>query len=523
MGLWGSTDWPASPDHHVVVRWNGQPVADRLFDGVTDLPLSIALSASQLKAGANQLDVILPGDSGVDYEVTILDTYSVTYPRLFRARENRLAFGARLGQFAVEGFTAPDVYVFRRPGGQGDAQVVAGVVVEPVTKGYRARFPGSTVATQNPDRYQVTTGAAFLAPRIEVGRPGVDFSTKGGQVTMLVIAHPDFVDGVAPLLEARSKQGISTRVVDVEAVYEEYSGGVVDPLAIQEMVREAHELWGIRSVLLVGGDTYDYQNALGLSSKSFVPTLYAQTDPVIVRFAPADALFGDVNDDGVPEVAVGRFPVRTSAELSLMVSKTLAWTRLERAVLAADQSEASLSFSALSDDLAATLPAGIAVSRAYMDTLGVTGARTALRAEMNGGGAYVGFLGHSSYSRWSFAGLFTTADASTLTNSGRPLVVNQFGCWNNYFVEPAYNTLGHVLLVSGDRGAAATLGMATLSNIETEGLLGPILVPRLMENGKSIGQALVEAKAEVARIAPDRPDVQIGMTLLGDPELVLNP
>ena len=73
------------------------------------------------------------------------------------------------------------------------------------------------------------------------------------------------------------------------------------------------------------------------------------------------------------------------------------------------------------------------------------------------------------------------------------------------------------------RGAAATLGMATLSDIETEGFLGPILTRKLMERGKSIGQALVEAKAEVALLAPNRPDVQAGMTLLGDPELVLNP
>ena len=261
----------------------------------------------------------------------------------------------------------------------------------------------------------------------------------------------------------------------------------------------------------------------GSSSRSFVPTLYAQTDPVIVRFAPADALYGDVNGDGVPEVAVGRFPVRTSAELDLMVSKTLAWASVERAVLAADQSDASLNFSTLSNGLAALFPEEIEVSRAYMDTLGLAGARTALQAQMNQGGAFVGFLGHSSYARWSFAGLFTTADAAALTNSGRPLVVNQFGCWNNYFVEPTYNTLGHVLLVNGDRGAAATLGMATLSGIDTEGLLGPILTPRLMERGKSIGQALVEAKAEVAKVAPNRPDVQVGMTLLGDPELVLIP
>lgn len=523
VGLWGSSDWPATPDHHVVVYWNGKPVANESFDGIKDLPITAKLGRSQLHSGANQLEVILPGDSGVAYELVMLDTYSLTYPRLFKARENRLSFSSLPGQFAVEGMTSPDVYVFRRPVGLGEPVRVAGVSVEPSLGGYRARFPGTGLSLRASDRYQVATGAAFLSPRLEPGRSGVDLSGKAGAVAMLVIAHPDFVDGIAPLAAARTAQGIPTRVVDVESVYEEYSGGVVDPSAIKAMVREARNLWGIRSVLLVGGDTYDYQNALGLGSKSFVPTPYTQTDPVVVRYAPADALYGDLNDDGVPEVAVGRFPVRTSAELSLVVAKTLAWTGMENAVLAADQSDATLNFTALSNGLASALPAGLEVSKVYIDALGLAGARTALLSGMNGGSAFVGYLGHSSANRWSFSNLFTTTDAMALTNAGRPLVVNQFGCWNNYFVEPAYNTLGHVLLVSGDRGAAATLGMATLSNIETEGLLGPILTRNLMVRGKSIGQALLEAKTEVETVAPGRPDVQAGMTLLGDPELVLIP
>jgi len=523
VGLWGSTDWPQSPDHHAIVSWNGRQVADETFDGIANRPLSIRLDATQLQSRSNQLDVLLPGDTGVDYDLVMLDSYSVSYPRKFRARADRLAFDASFDQLAVDGFSTPDVYVFRRPGGGSEVQRLAGVVVERTAAGYRARFPGTTAASPSPDRYQVTTGSAFLVPRIEPGRPGLDLSLAGRDVKLLVIAHPDFLSGVAPLAAARSAQGVSTHVVDVESVYETYSGGVVDPAAIRDFVRFAHRAWGTRSVLLVGGDTYDYRNALGLSSKSFVPTLYAETDPVIVRFAPADALYGDVDGDGVPEVAVGRFPVRTSAELDLVVAKTLAWAGARSAVLAADQSEGSLNFSTLSNGLAALFPQEMKVSRAYMDALGLAGARAALKAQMNQGGAFVGFLGHSSYARWSFAGLFTTADAAALTNSGRPNVVNQFGCWNNYFVEPTYNTLGHVLLLSGDRGAAATLGMATLSDVSTEGLLGPILTPRLLRPGTPIGQALVEAKAEVARIAPNRPDVQVGMTLLGDPELVLVP
>ena len=195
VGLWGSTDWPDSPDHHVVVTWNGQPVADELFDGIANRPLSIALDRSQLKAGTNQLGLTLPGDTGVAYDLVMLDTYGLTYPRLLKARENRLVFESQASELAVDGFTAPDVYVFRRPAGGADVQMLTSVLVERSGVGYRARFHGSSSASS--DRYQVATGASFLRPRIEPGRAGVDLVPATRDVTMLVVAHPDFTSRTA--------------------------------------------------------------------------------------------------------------------------------------------------------------------------------------------------------------------------------------------------------------------------------------------------------------------------------------
>lgn len=522
LRLWGGTDWPQAPDHHIVVRWNGRQVADRFADGIVDLPLSIDLGGDQIRSGANQLEVVLPGDSGVAYELVMVDTYAVTYQRQFRAREDRLAFNATAGTFAVEGFSTPDVYAFRKSTGTPGVERLAGVVTEAGVGGFRALFAGRAGKSPANDRYFVATGGAFLSPVVEPGRAPVDLA-RGERAQSLIVSHPDFLAGLEPLVADRRSRGISVRVVDVRDAYDLYSGGIVDPEAIRELVRHASRSWGTRSVLLVGGDTYDYFDVLRTGSKSFVPTLYAQTDPVVVRFAPADTLYGDVDGDGVPEVSVGRLPVRTSRELAVVVDKIVAWRGAEKLVLAADKSDPNLSFAELSDRIAADVPDGLPAARAYMDELGLDGARATLLPLMSEGSALVGYLGHSSYSRWSFAGLFKTADVATLTNAGRPVVVNQFGCWNNYFVEPAYDTLGHVLLLTADRGAVAALGTATLSDVSSDVLLGPVLTSKLLERGKSIGQALVEAKAEVNKVAPNRPDIQVGMTLLGDPELVLLP
>ena len=140
----------------------------------------------------------------------------------------------------------------------------------------------------------------------------------------LIISHPDFIDGLQPLIQARQAQGLTVNVVNVNDLYAQYSYGIFDPQAIKDYIAFAAQNLGTQYVLLVGGDTYDYRNYLGVNSISFIPSLYVETSKV-VKFVPADPLYADLDGNNVPDLAIGRFPVRTTAELDLMVKKTLAY------------------------------------------------------------------------------------------------------------------------------------------------------------------------------------------------------
>ena len=158
------------------------------------------------------------------------------------------------------------------------------------------------------------------------------------------------------------------------------------------------------------------------------------------------------------------------------------------------------------------------------DILGAGGARQKLITTLNQGVGVAQYFGHSGPSVWSFDWIFTDQDAAQLTNQGRPSVVFQWGCWNAYYVWPTENTLGHRLMLSGDRGAAATLGATTLSDFESDRALGQSFVPRSVQPGVSIGEALIAAKQEVGAAHPGKmSDVMAGWTILGDPALVIEP
>jgi uncharacterized repeat protein (TIGR01451 family) len=507
--LWGLSEFPRDPDHHVELEWNGSRIGEEWFDGRRVHRVSSELWSGAVVEGENRLQVTLPGDTGTTWDMVAFDRLWLRYARRFEPREGRLRFEAVGEAFEIQGVSGEAVAY--RMGGE------VPVLLEGLRwdGSGRARIPGQV----DPAVYEFAETAALRVPGIA---PSTEPAELSGETRLLVISHEEFLEGIAPLVNARRAEGWTVAVLDVAEVYARWSHGVADPQAIRDAIRYAAAEHATEALLLVGGDTYDYHDNLGVGSISFIPSLYTATDE-IVRFAPVDPLYGDVDGDGVPDVAVGRLPVRTPEELDSVVARTLEYAEIGfagTALLAADgyDAPAGYSFTAASDDLAAGL-GGWALERAYIDELGKVDARERLIDGINGGVALTSYFGHSGPTAWSFDNLFNAADAAALENTGRPTVVTQWGCWNTYHVTPSYNTLGHKLLLSGGRGAAAVLGAATLTQAPAERKLGKLLFARLGQPGVTLGQALVDAKQELARSEPDLIDVILGWTLLGDPTL----
>jgi len=232
VDLIGITDWELAPDHHVVLKVNGTQVGDALlFDGREAVTVAVPVPEGYLVPGTNVLEVVLPGDTGADFDLVYLDGFTVDYPRHLVARDGRLEFTAAGAAFEVAGFASDAVVVYREAGGA--VERLTGVQVVGVPGDYRVRFPGSA----SPARYVVTAASAIRIPELAPARAPAGLLE--GQGELLVISHPDFLDGLAPLLARRSAQGWAVKLVDVEDVYAEFGGDLFDPAAIGAYIGRA--------------------------------------------------------------------------------------------------------------------------------------------------------------------------------------------------------------------------------------------------------------------------------------------
>jgi hypothetical protein len=520
VDLWGATDYGGTSDHHVRVLLNGVQVADEVFDGASRKQIDVSVEGL-LVEGTNALTIVQPADTGLPTDIIVLESFGATYPRSPVARNGGLRFAGTASLVEVGGLPSSSGVVYRL--GAGGPVHLAGATFAPDGNGgFAARFAGDPAGAS----YAVADLSAIRQPGVASSVVAGDL--LGGEARYLAITHAAFEDHLGTLLSARQSQGYTVDVVTVGEIYAAYSHGVTDARAIRSYIADAARLRGTELVLLVGGDTFDYRNFLGSGSVSFVPSLYAATGD-FVRHAPVDPLYADVDGDGVQDLGIGRFPVRTVQELGYIIDKTLTYeakTYGNVASFAADRFDnaGNISFEVESDQFLQGLSGEWTTSKAYLAKFPTAAdARAALVASINAGAALTGYFGHSGPSAWTFSGLFRNVDAINLTNVGSPTVVMQWGCWNTYHVQPQFNTLGHNWLVAGYQGAAAVLGSSTLVEDSHARALAAFLAPLIAEPGLPIGLAMAEAKHQLAARRGGVEDVQLGWSLLGDPALVVTP
>jgi hypothetical protein len=290
------------------------------------------------------------------------------------------------------------------------------------------------------------------------------------------------------------------------------------PDAINNFLRQA-DAHNYEHVLLVGGDTYDYHDIEGKAAISFIPGNYVPTARY-VRYTPTDALLVDLNADGSPDKAVGRWPVRTLDELQTIVDKTLLWKSTQASstpsALLIAEGDVDRQYSLMLDQLANRKLEGWSVSKAYMDDLGSQGAtRLEMLNGLREGHSLTIFNGHGSLTDWG-SRLLTWDMAQSIGNAATPSVMMPLACYTTYVNSVGTDTLGHQLLLGGPDGAVAIHGAATLSSLSDNARMAYTVLEE-HKTSQTLGQAILRAKKSWGMTG----DTLHGWNLIGDPTLQL--
>lgn len=189
-------------------------------------------------------------------------------------------------------------------------------------------------ATREVREYVAFDGSAFLTP---AAVSSVDCQDLHGEAApnMVIVAHPDYLAQARQLASLHAvHDGLTVLTVTPQQVFNEFSGGKQDPMAIREMMRMFRQRSlqdatqaSPRYLLLFGKASYDSRDLLQSGLTTVVTYVSRQSFSDESDSYSSDDLFGylDNNESGrnyeTLDLSIGRLPAKTSDEATLMVDK----------------------------------------------------------------------------------------------------------------------------------------------------------------------------------------------------------
>lgn len=468
-------------------------------------------------------------------------------------------------RLALAGGTQAVVWDVTRPdsalamtGTAGSGQVTFGLV----------RQPGE-------DRHFVAAGATNL---LAVGSGSrvlpVSLLDDDADVDYVVVAAAAFSSAAEDLAAHRSTRlaGVASpraRAVTAESIYDNFSGGQKDPLAIRNYLHRLYDQGGqrLRYACLLGKASRDYRNYRGrvpfAEIYDLVPTVLRQHFPRfalhesrIVPFASDDAfgafdsppplnVSGWMRDLDLPDIACGRLPAMTVQEARELVDRVIAYDSQTEpglwrntVLLTADDvyrpSSGQTPISSedihmreaeyLSGNL---LPVSLDVAKVYAidfpfppSSQVKPACRSAINAGLNAGSTLFYYVGHGAEDNLADEQIFRTSDIANLGNGGRRPVFVAFSCDVGVFDSPSRVSMAEEFVAARAGGAIGAICASQVSwsqenNAITRAFFRSLFPLRQVTPERTLGEALRLGKAQMASYL-SRANSQ-RYNLMGDP------
>ncbi len=271
-----------------------------------------------------------------------IDYVEAFYPKALRAERDYLRFhtpGGEAGpfEFVLAGFSAePQVWDVTDPAG------IRRLGVRADGGSYRVQ-----IEVPDPDAPRelvafTTASAAVRAPASATSVPNQNLHAVGGFPDYVIVTPADqgFRAAADELAAYRTQDGLQSLVVEVEQIFNEFSGGLQDMRAVRDYFRFLYDRATtddqiFRYALLFGDGHYDFRGLdEGGDRNNWVPTYQSANSFDRAASFTSDDYFGLLDaDEGIWEyrgfatsdervdLGIGRLPVRSAAEAAETVAK----------------------------------------------------------------------------------------------------------------------------------------------------------------------------------------------------------
>ena len=378
---------------------------------------------------------------------------------------------------------------------------------------------------------RVTPTGIRVAARTDLYHPtvGADFIAIGPRA---------FAGATADFLSYRSStHGLTTRYVAIEDIYDAFSFGLPDPVAIRRFLRHTYLEWPATApsyALLVGDGSYDFLGNVGTVSVNYVPPYIVEDDQSVsdenyVYFGDKKVLnvVTHTGNDVFPDMLIGRWAVKTPTDILNIVAKEKEYESHDdlgpwrsRVAIVADDEFGDRSAGSVTEDFHVkdaeeianlTIPPRMDLNKIYMteypfDNPGckepqARGCRKpsvnkAILKALNDGVLVFDYIGHGNPDLLAHERVFLRSEElRELTNAGRATAVLTFSCSIGFFDDPHSEGMSEEWLRMPDVGAVAVVSATRLVTARANAALNLKVFDLLFnENVTGIAAALYTAK-----------------------------
>ncbi len=497
-------------EHVVNVKFNDQPLGTVEFSGLENKQAAFDLPANAVREGANT--VYLQANGG-DADTSLVDAIRLDYRRGYTAQNNQLRFTVPANQTVrVGGFTSPDISVYEISGGTARQQVFG--AAENTGSDY-----GFSLSAANAEREMIAVVNSTVGLASVTGNAPSAWNSAANQADFVIVTSNELQTSAANLAAMRQNQGLRTQVVLVEDLFDEFSFGKTDPNAVKQFLRTAATRWQTKPnyALLFGDASYDARNNLGLNvTRNLVPTKLVDTE---FMETSSDSWLADFDEDGAEDIALGRLPVGNAAEAAAAVEKLARFdvqaVRQQRTnVLIADNG-----FEGYSETLQTLLPKGLNGVRIDRSQLGDHETHRNIVEQLNRNPLLVTYTGHGSQTVWANSGIFSSTDASGLSNNQLSFYL-LMNCLNGYSNQPTGDSLAETLF-KAPNGAVAVWTSSGITHPGNQAAISEAFT-RIAFNAKTNGKLIrIGDVVRAAKRAATDSDVRRTWQLVGDPTVFI--